>query len=62
MHIDSTYNNSIPTCVYSKETLKHVHQYIYAKMLKAALFVIGTKQKQEENKSKYLWTVERIKK
>lgn len=52
MHIDSSYNNSIPTCVYSKETLKHVHQYIYAKMLKAALFVIG--KKQEENKSKYL--------
>ena len=62
MHIDSTYNNSTAMCVYSKETLKRVHQDIYAKMLKAALFVIGKKQKQEENKSKCLWTVERINK
>ena len=54
MHIDSTYNNSTAMCVYSKETLKRVHQDIYAKMLKAALFVIGKKQKQEENKSKCL--------
>lgn len=43
-------------CMYSRGTPEHVYLDMYTRMFKVVLFVTG-KQKQKENKSRYLQRV-----